>query len=267
LFVATGGDVTARKVGANSRSVGLVHSVGDGAILRLRLDERRERLWILEPGAIHVIDLATDRRIASAALQNWLHASGGTNCLPDLQLDARGAAIVTDNVQPKLWRIDAETFSVVERRVRLDSQKGVDAGFSALAIAEDGSMFAAMAAPGSLWRISSDLGRARRIALDHPIYGACGLETVGIPNARGRALFVLTSGHDRLQVQRIDLLRTRGMTPAKTAALVSVAVPGSLVASRGALHLALASEKTSEDRAHLSRDKARFLLVTVAAPD
>ena len=85
-------------------------TIGDSTVLRLRVDSRRERLWILKIGGVHVFDLAKNRLIRSIALPNWYHTDDGSNCLPDLQLDQHGAAFVSDNVQPKLWRIDAEDF-------------------------------------------------------------------------------------------------------------------------------------------------------------
>src|SRR3954469_22045938 len=80
---------------------GRVHTGATGSILRVRLDARRERLWILEVGAVNVIDLATNRRIARITLPNWIFSGQGDNCRPDLQIDEHGAALVSDNMQPK----------------------------------------------------------------------------------------------------------------------------------------------------------------------
>jgi len=219
------------------------------SILRIRLDTQRQRLWILDIGNVHVFDLARNRLIRSIALPNWLYAGHGTNCLPDLQVDAHGAAFVSDNIQPKLWRIDAADFSVYERTVSLDSQHSVDAGFSALAIGEGGVMFAAMAAPGSLWRIDTDLFRAEHIPLREPIHGACAMETSGVARSRELTLFVLTAQRAGFALVRID--SKLGVAQAQVIPVASTSSPASLVARNGALYLATDEVRLSHrERAH-----------------
>jgi hypothetical protein len=50
-------------------------------------------------------------------------------------------------------------------------------GFSALTIGEDGVMFAAMAAPGLLWRVDTDVFRAGNVPVASRLFGVCALET------------------------------------------------------------------------------------------
>jgi hypothetical protein len=231
-----------RKIGISgtrsARNGGRIHLSAGNTILRIRLDARRERLWILDIGNVHVFDLARNRMVRSIALPNWFYADEGTNCLPDLQLDEHGAAFVSDNMQPKLWRIDADSFSVYERAVSLDSQRNVDAGFSALSIGEGGVMFAAMAAPGSLWRIDTGTFRAEQIGLSVPIHGACALEVLNSPGQRKLTLFVLTAGRTSFDVGRIDMLPDSKEAQVDVTALGSVAAPAGLVAWSGALYVA-----------------------------
>lgn len=209
----------------------------DNSILRVRLDAPRQRLWILDIGNVHVFDLAKNRLIRSIALANWYYAGHGANCLPDLQLDPHGAAFVTDTIQPKLWRVDAENFSVRERSVSLDSQRNVDVGFSALAIGKGGVMFAAMAAPGTLWRVDTDSSRAERIPLSVPIHGACAIETQRAAGSRDFTLVVLAAGRASFDVRRIDMRPGSSEARVDTIALGSVAAPASLLARNGALYV------------------------------
>lgn len=214
-----------------------LHRSHGNSILRVRLDAPRQRLWILDIGNVHVFDLAKNRLIRSIALPNWFYTGHGANCLPDLQLDPHGAAFVSDNIQPKLWRIDADNYSVYERSVGLDSQRGVDVGFSALAIGEGGVMFAAMAAPGTLWRVDTDSFRAERIQLSAPIQGACALETQRAAGARDFTLVVLAAGRASFDVRRIDMRPGSSEARVDTIALGSVAAPASLLARGGALYV------------------------------
>jgi hypothetical protein len=210
----------------------------ESSVLRLRVDAQRERLWVLNIGSVHVFDLARNQLIRSIALPNWFHTDDGSNCLPDLQLDQHGAAFVSDNVQPKLWRIDGNDFAVLERIVTLDSQRGIDAGFSALTIGEGGVMFGAMAAPGSLWRIDSVSFRAENIALSAPIHGACGLEALNAVDSGGHTLFVLRAGGTRFDVGRIDLKRGARVAQVDNSAFGSVPEPASLLAWSGTVYVA-----------------------------
>jgi hypothetical protein len=207
-----------------------------------------------------VIDLAAKRRITSVKLANWLYAGAGTNCLPDLRVDARGGAIVTDNVQPKLWRINAEDASADERSVKFDSRTMIDAGFSALAIADDGTLFGAIAAPGTLWRIDSRDWRARKVALSAPLHGACALEILGAARSKNPMLFVLAAGRSAFDVRRIDMTRS---AKANVIALGSVAAPAGLLASRGMIHLAVPGLRDDERHGHLQADARSFALKTI----
>jgi len=237
------------------RDVGRIHKSPGNTILRIRLDARRERLWILDVGNVHVYDLARNRLVRSLALPNWFYADDGSNCLPDLQLDRHGAAFVSDNIQPKLWRIDADRFSVQERSVRLDSQRSVDAGFSALAVSEGGVLFAAMAAPGSLWRIDTASFRAEKVQLSAPIHGACAMETLGGVRSRELVMFVLASGRTRLDVRRIDMRAGTNQAYIGAVAPGSVVAPASLLAWRGAIHLASTGAATASPQ-RVKADKA-----------
>ncbi|HEX2829068.1 MAG TPA: hypothetical protein VHP37_22150 [Burkholderiales bacterium] len=192
----------------------LLQADPDDGVLRVRLDARRARLWVLDVGRVHVIDLVTNRRIRTVELPNWMFSTHEDMCLPDLAIDEDGAAFVSDNMQPKLWRIAPADFSIRERVVSRDAYRELDAGFTALAIGEGGVMFAAMSAPGLLWRIDTDLFRAENVPLATRIPGVCGLEVARGARSRDITLYAL-GGRDRHTVSRITLARggTAAVTP------------------------------------------------------
>lgn len=243
LIVGTG-DGEVRKIvqaqDGTPRDAGRLHQSRDNTILRLRIDAARQRLWILDIGNVHVFDLAANRLIRTIALPNWFYSGHATNCLPDLQVDRRGAAFVSDNVQPKLWRIDADSLSVHEREVTIDSQRSLDIGFSALSMSDSGVMFAAMAASGSLWRIDMDSYRATKIALSAPVHGACALETRGPVRPREFTVFVLAAERAKFDLKRID------MRPGSSEARVETIAPDSLTAVTAPARV-LAGKAISED--------------------
>ena len=101
--------------GVNTRETGSEHSAervlpawyqGNARVLRVQADVARERLWVLTEDALELYDLSRRQRLAQVALQDWVWAHEPYACPPDLALDAKGAAIVSSNVVPVLWRID-----------------------------------------------------------------------------------------------------------------------------------------------------------------
>jgi hypothetical protein len=250
LIVGAGGDVKAVALQHERRVAdGLLYRAPGDEVLRLRIDAQRDRLWILDVGNVHVFDLAKNRLIRSVALPNWFYAGHGTNCLPDLQLDRSGAAFVSNNIEPKLWRIDADNFSVRQHTVSLDSQRNVDAGFSALAITGSGELYAARAAPGSLWRIDRASFRAEQLPLSAPLHGACAIETQGATGSRASTLYVLVAGSRRFDVRRVDLVAGTGKAYVDLVSVVPVAAPAGLLARDGTPYLALHDVAVAPQRA------------------
>ena len=240
LLVGVRGDVRKMEYGAGGALVdrGWVHTSPGNTVLRVRLDVRRDRLWVLDVGRVHVIDLVTNQRIRTVVLPKWMFSAHEDLCLPDLALDEHGAAFVSDNAQPKLWRIDPDDFNVYERTVRLDSHGNLDSGFSALVIGEGGVMFAAMAAPGLLWRVDTDLFRAENIPLDARLFGVCALETARVARSRDFTLYAL-SVRDRYDVRRVTLVPRARAAMVTAVPLGTAASRANLLVSEGALYLAV----------------------------
>jgi hypothetical protein len=206
VFVASGAAVKIMEhAGGQLVQRGYVPIGAGETILRLRVDARRNRLWVLDVGTVRVFDLTSKKLVRTVDLPNWMYAES-ENCLPDLQLDPRGGAFVSDNIQRKLWRIDADRFSVSEHAVTLGSRATLDVGFSAMAVTETGVMYAAMGAPGLLWRVDMNSFQAENIPLSSPIYGACALESRAAKGSRDLILFVLTAGRMAFHMQRISIV-------------------------------------------------------------
>ena len=254
LLVGVRGDVRAmEQTPGGMRDRGWVHTGPGNTVLRVRLDVRRDRLWVLDIGRVHVVDLVTNRRIRTVALPNWMFSAHEDLCLPDLALDAHGAAFVSSNVQPGLWRIDPDNFRVYERAVSLDAYRDLDTGFSALSIGEGGVMFAAMAAPGLLWRVDTDVFRAENIPLEKRLFGVCALENGRVARSRDFTLYAL-SVRDRYDVHRVTLAPRRTAAAVMPVPLGSAASRASLLASDGALYLAV----QEASRTALQRRAARI---------
>jgi sugar lactone lactonase YvrE len=140
--------------------------------LRVRTDAARGRIWVLGPEGVRVYD-TTKRLIRQVRLPNWMIAQ--FICDPDMVLDRSGSAIISSNMQARLWRIDTDTFEVKEHEIRLHGKEGWDVGFGALAFAADGTLFAVTSSAGSLWRIDVGKGSARMLAAEPKYLNMCEL--------------------------------------------------------------------------------------------
>lgn len=143
--------------------------------LRLQVDAQRNRVWVLNADAVYLYDIATRRLIRRVELPGWIMANDIAICAPDLALTPAGGALVTSNVMPNIWEIDAQSLTVRERNIVLDADTDKDVGFTGLAWSRDGrALYGVSALHGSAWRIEL-AGRARKLRLTAPIRGACGV--------------------------------------------------------------------------------------------
>ena len=139
--------------------------------LRVRTDAARGRLWVLGVDDVRVYDAGGKRLIRRVVLPGWSVAH--FVCNPDLALDRSGAAIISSNVQSRLWRVDGETFAVTEREIALTGRERWEAGFGGLAFAADGSLLALTANANSLWKVDVAQARASLVESYHAPLKTC----------------------------------------------------------------------------------------------
>ena len=124
-------------------------------------------------GIIVDADATSERLIRRVALPGWSVARNA--CDPDLVLDESGSAIISSNVQARLWRIDGGTLTVSERDITLQERENWDVGFTALAPADNGKLLAVTSLAGSFWSIDLDKGIALMAAPSAALQNLCGL--------------------------------------------------------------------------------------------
>lgn len=141
--------------------------------LRVVHDAQRNRTWVLKKDAVYLEEGGEKQRID---LPGWIYAGGSYACHPDLGVDAEGAAVITSNVAPILWRVDPRTRRVTQHELVLDADNQKEVGFTGLTYASDQSVFFAVSGTyGTLWRIDPLLRRAQQIPMSTPLRNACGL--------------------------------------------------------------------------------------------
>ncbi len=141
--------------------------------IRVRRDAVRNRIWLLGLEDVRVYDAANERLIRRVALPSWSVAQNA--CDPDMVLDESGSAIISSNVQARLWRIDGGTFTVSEHDITLHERENWDVGFAALAPAGNGKLLALTSLAGSFWSIDLNKGIAHMAAPAAALQNLCGL--------------------------------------------------------------------------------------------
>jgi hypothetical protein len=131
--------------------------------LRLRADAPRNRLWVLALDEVRVYDTArmSKRLIRKIALPSWSVAGFRAVCMPDMALDAAGAAVISSNAQARLLRISGDNFALTDHAISFHEGGQRDSGFGALAFAADGTLYARTTPGGLLWKI--DINKASAI--------------------------------------------------------------------------------------------------------
>jgi hypothetical protein len=129
--------------------------------LRVRIDRKRERVWVLSLDRVDVYDSRRRTLVRRILLPGWSVAdSVGA---PDIVLDRSGAAIISHNVEPRFWQIDGTSFILREHEIRLLGHENLAIGFSTLTLAPEGVIVAIDAFVGAPWRIDLRSGSAQKV--------------------------------------------------------------------------------------------------------
>lgn len=163
--------------------------------LRAKTDLARGQRWELRWGTVAVYDVATERLVRTIELPGAILASPAGSCTPDLVLARSGAAWISSNAAPVLWRISPERFEVERFELSVDDARQRDIGFSALALGPgERQMYAASAATGTLWRVELAGAKAAPVELTEPIQGACGLRLASGQGSGSNPVLAVTVG-------------------------------------------------------------------------
>lgn len=140
-------------------------TIGNAAAdpFRQRVQSEPGRAWGIDAGGLYLEEASTPRRAVALPGWQWL---GRPYSAPAIAIGPRGDVVVTSNVLPVLWRIDARSLEVSVHSLELDADTDKDAGFSELVYSErDAAYFAFSELTRTLWRIDPLLRRAQKIAV------------------------------------------------------------------------------------------------------
>lgn len=143
-------------------------------VLRARLDGGRGLMWVMHADGVDLYEARSDKKLRSIALPEWIWTREFHPCLPDIAIVPGGDVLVSSNVLPVIWRIDARTFQVSRHELEVSEHNGREFGFSGLRyLPRIGAYAAVNGIDGSLWRINASLTRAERVSFFAPPGAVC----------------------------------------------------------------------------------------------
>lgn len=151
------------------------------AKVKVQLDARRNRVWLLTRRGVAVYDATTPDRILRVSIPSWKLGTQTNGCLPDIAIGPKGEAVVSSDAVPVLWRIDPDTLAVTRHELRLDTPQSKDVGFTLLRYAPRQQWYLAVdGLRGNIWRIDGDLKSAYIMAREIPRVKDCGPRAVAL---------------------------------------------------------------------------------------
>jgi hypothetical protein len=151
---------------------------GRRGAIRLKVDEARDRLWVLDLDALYVYTLRERKLLQRIGLPRATPSKAA--CLPDMALDAAsGTVYVSHNERPEIHRVSAEAAGAGFRATRIALRdaagQAIEGGISALVLLDKSrALIAGSAAGGKLWRIDPESGAASALS-SGAFRGICGL--------------------------------------------------------------------------------------------
>ena len=127
-------------------------------------DTAGERIYLLRPDGVDVVDARTRRAVTRVVLPGWTWAGEPYSCLPDIAFAPEGDVLVTSNVLPVVWRIQRHSLAVREHRLAVEQDAGRDVGFTRLRWSANEGAYVATTDLGELWEIDRQLTRARKLS-------------------------------------------------------------------------------------------------------
>ncbi len=142
---------------------------------RVERDDARDRIWSLSEGEVLLYHGRARTWAKTIALRGWSSVGAQHSCAADIAVDVAGNVIVSSNIAPTLWRIDAKSLEAERLDIVLDADPDKDVGFTGLLSTSRDRLYAISAIHGSLWRIDLNARRATKLEMANPLNGACAL--------------------------------------------------------------------------------------------
>ena len=93
---------------------------------RVERDDARDRIWSLSEGEVLLYHGRARTWAKTIALRGWSSVGAQHSCAADIAVDVAGNVIVSSNIAPTLWRIDAKSLEAERLDIVLDADHDKD---------------------------------------------------------------------------------------------------------------------------------------------
>lgn len=192
FYVSSFNDGSIQTVDRKSNSVFIQPAGTDGrtSALGVKVDPKRERLWVIAPDAVYIYDLKTNTLKKKNVLTDIINVQ--SSLLNDLCLDKDGNAFITDSYNPYIFRVDGETLQMsnwldVSQSIPFGQQNNVPFNLNGIVITPDGKyLLSVKTNDGSFWKIDIAEKTVSQVHLSELVTFGDGLTW-----QRGKKLFVI----------------------------------------------------------------------------
>jgi hypothetical protein len=194
--------------GTRVRKLMDIQEIDCARVTRVRVDEARNRLWVMSASGICVYDLQSlqlKRHLLVGDMSNYRVANG----LTDIALDPQGNAYATDTgVDPVVYRIESATYAVaIWNKVTAPSGPGVYSPrhfpLNAIAVTpQGGHVLYVNAYSGQLHVLDIATKQQAKVSMRQALYAVNAL--VAAPSANGIDLYAVSARNNSITVVGID---------------------------------------------------------------
>jgi hypothetical protein len=195
FYVGSHHDGSIQTVDWRGRSA-LFRPGGREQALRVKVDDARGRLWMLDYEALYLYSLPEGRLIHRVAASGPLAAP-----LADMALDREGNAYVGSGMRGLVYRVDVERLAL-EPWLKLDTLAGPSA--LAVAVSPDGQrLVLAESRSGRFWKVEVRTRKPERLELSEPLSHVASL--IWDEAARGNGPVLYAALGNANSISRIEL--------------------------------------------------------------
>ena len=170
LIVICGCDSAARTPTAAVVPSAVIQPFEAPDVLLVKIDAARDRVWVLRLDEVDVYDRRTRQLMRRISLPSW---SVADLCGPGIAFDSSGVALISHNLEPKLWRVDPDMSEVQEHTIRLIGGEKLDVGFGSIVFGTDGLLYGVASSGHSVWRIDIGSASAVQVGRDAAVFNEC----------------------------------------------------------------------------------------------
>lgn len=171
---------------------------GRAMALGIKVDDRRDRLWLVDGKAIYTYSISTNVLIKKTNLSEIAQVK--ESLLNDIALDKNGNAYITDSFNPHIIRVDTHTLQakvfIKVSATNFGNQNGLPYNLNGIVFTPDEqALLAVKTNDGNLWRIDLKTRSLSLVQLSEPLTKGDGLVW-----GKGQQLYIIRNFENKISM-------------------------------------------------------------------